>query len=193
MTVLYSPAAYLIAAAALTSIFCFFFGAFFQEREITYRMWIKYVAYGAAMLSGDERKDFCAELESRRRTYSYFKGITAILLLTLIIEFVVFQFYSYRFIDPRSAFYHPGAFHSYRWYNTAIGIIVIINCVEILYMRVTAQLSKRFPYIKLRPRVEGRQRLAELWRLHECPKAKKPEFNKERIPRYFYSYWEPEE
>lgn len=193
MTVLYSPAAYLIAAAALASIFCFFFGAFFQEREITYRMWIKYIAYGATLLSGDARKDFCAELESRRRTYYYFKGITAILLITLIIEFVVFQFYSYRFVDPGSAFYSPGAFHSYRWYNTAIGVIVIINCVEILYMRVTAQLSKRFPYIKVRPRVESRQRLAELWRLHECPKAKKSEFNKERIPRYFYRYWESEE
>ena len=193
MTVVYSPAAYLIAAAALTSIFCFFFGAFFQEREITYRLWIKYIAYGAKPLSGDERKDFCAEMESRRRTYYYFKGITAILLLTLLIEFVVFQFYSYRFIDVRSSFYHPAAFHSYRWYNTAIGAIVIINCLEILYMRVTAELSKSFPYIKLRPRVEGRQRLAELWRLHECPKAKKPEFNKERIPRYFYKYWEPEE
>ena len=193
MTVVYSPAAYLIAAAALTSIFCFFFGAFFQEREITYRLWIKYVAYGATPLSGDERKDFCAELESRRRTYYYFKGITAILLLTLIIEFVVFQFYSYPFINSKSPFYHPGALHSYRWYNTAIGIIVIINCVEILYMRTTAEVTRRFPYIKLRPRVEGRQRLAELWHLHECPKAKKPEFNKMRIPRYFYRDWEPEE
>jgi hypothetical protein len=193
MIVVYSPAAYLIAAAALTSIFCFFFGAFFQEREITYRMWIKYVAYGATLLSEDERKDFCAELESRRRTFYYFKGITAILLLTLIIEFVVFQFYSYGFIHPESPLYQPGALHSYRWYNTAIGVIVIINCVEILYMRVTAKLSKSFPYIKLRPRVEGRQRLAELWRLHECPRAKKPEFNKEGIPRYFYQDWESEE
>jgi hypothetical protein len=193
MMVVYSPAAYLIAAAALTSIFCFFFGAFFQEREITYRMWIKYIAYGATPLSGDERKDFCAELESRRRTYYYFKGITAILLLTLIIEFVVFQFYSYRFLDPGSPFYHPGAFHSYRWYNTAIGVIVIINCVEIIYMRVKAEYIGQFPYIKLRPRVESRHRLAELWRLHQCPKAKKPEFNKERIPRYFYKDWEPEE
>jgi len=193
MTVIYSPAAYLIAAAALTSIFCFFFGAFFQEREITYRMWIKYIAYGATVLSGDERKDFCAELESRRRTYYYFKGITAILLLTLIIEFVVFQFYSYRFIDPRSPFYHPGAFHSYRWYNTAIGAIVLINCIEILYMRVKAEYIDKFPYIKLRPRVESRQRLAELWRLHECPKAKKPAFNEQRIPRYFYESWEEEE
>jgi hypothetical protein len=191
--VVYSPAAYLIAAAALTSIFCFFFGAFFQEREITYRMWIKYIAYGAEPLTGDEKKGFCAELESRRRTYYYFKGITAILLLTLIIEFVVFQFYSYRFIDPGSPLYHPGAFHSYRWYNTAIGVIVIINCVEIIYMRVKAEYLGQFPYIKLRPRVESRQRLAELWRLHQCPKAKRPEFHKERIPRYFYKHWEGEE
>jgi hypothetical protein len=193
MMVIYSPAAYLIAAAALTSIFCFFFGAFFQEREITYRMWIKYIAYGATPLSGDEGKAFCAELESRRRTYYYFKGITAILLITLIIEFVVFQFYSYRFIDPESPLYQPGAFHSYRWYNTAIGVIVIINCVEIIYMRVKAEYLGQFPYIKLRPRVESRQRLAELWRLHQCPKAKKPEFHKERIPRYFYKYWESKE
>lgn len=193
MMVVYSPAAYLIAAAALTSIFCFFFGAFFQEREITYRMWIKYVAYGATPLSGDEKKDLCAELESRRRTYYYFKGITAILLLTLIIEFVVFQFYSHRFTDSASPFFHPGAFHSYRWYNTAIGVIVLINCVEILYMRVKAEYIGRFPYIKLRPRVESRQRLAELWRLHQCPKAKKPEFNELRIPKSFYEDWESEE
>ena len=115
MTLVYSPAAYLIAAAALTSIFCFFFGVFFQEREITYRLRIKYVAYGATPLSGDERKELCAELESRRRTYYYFKGITAILLLTLIIEFIVFQFYSYPFVHFKSPFCHPGALHSYRW------------------------------------------------------------------------------
>ena len=190
---MYRPAAFLIAAAALTSIFSFFFVAFFQERETTYRMWIKFVAYGAEPLSIEERKDLCAELESRRRTYYYFKGITAILLFTLIIEFVVFQFYSLRFTDPTSPIYQAGAFHSYRWYNAAIGAIVIINCLEILYMRVTADLSRKFPYIKLRPRVEGRARLAELWRLHDCPGVKKPEFNKLRIPRYFYSNLEPEE
>jgi len=190
MTVLYSPAAFLIAAAALTSIFCFFFGAFFQERELTYRMWIKYIAYGATPLTGDEKKDLCAELESRRRTYYYFEGITAILLITLIVEFIVFQFYSYRFIDPASAIYQPGAFHSYRWYNAAIGAIVIINCLEILYMRVTTEMLGRFPYVKIRPRVESRERLAILWRLHDCPGAKKPEFNQQRIPKYFYNYFD---
>ena len=77
--------------------------------------------------------------------------------------------------------------------NAAIGAIVIINCLEILYMRVTADLLDKFPYIKLRQRVEGRARLAELWRLHDCPGVKKPEFDELRIPRYFYRNLEPKE
>lgn len=97
---MYKPSAFLVATAALTSIFSFFFGLFFRERELTYGMWIKFVAYGAAPLSGDEKKDLCAELESRSRVYYYFKGITAILLVTLIIEFVIFQFYSLGYICP---------------------------------------------------------------------------------------------
>ena len=183
---MYKPSAFLISAAALTSIFCFFFGLFFKEREITYRMWIKFVAYGATPLSGDEKKDLCAELESKRRVYYHYKGITAILLMTLIIEFVIFQFYSFRYIHPASPLYEAEAFHSYIWFNSAIGIIVIINCLEILYMRVTVELPGTFPYIRLRPRVEGKERLAILWRLHDCPGAKRPEYNEQRIPRYFY-------
>jgi hypothetical protein len=190
---MYKPAAFLIAAAALTSIFSFFFGLFFREREITYRLWIKFVAYGAPSLSGDERKELCAELESRRRVYYYFKGITAILLMTLIIEFVIFQFYSFGFIDPASSLYERNAFHTYLWFNTGIGVIVIINCLEILYMRVTGEWLDTFPYLKIRPRVEGRARLAMLWRLHDCPGVKKPEFNKLKIPRYFYKNLEPPE
>ena len=188
---MYKPSAFLIAAAALTSIFSFFFGLFFRERELTYRMWIKFVAYGATPLSGDEKKNLCAELDSKRRMYYYFKGITAILLMTLIIEFVIFQFYSLSYIYPSSPLYEPGAFHSYRWFNTGIGIIVIINCLEILYMRVTVELLDKFPYIKLRPRVEGRERLAILWRLHDCAGAKRPEYNEQRIPKYFYKNSEP--
>lgn len=190
---MYKPSGFLIAAAALTSVFCFFFGAFFQEREITYRMWIRFVAYGATPLSGDAKKDLCAELESRQRTFYYFKGITAILLMTLLIEFIVFQFYSLRFFDPTSLLYEPGAFHNYLWFNTAIGVIVIINCLEILYMRVTAERMDKFPYIKLRPRVGGKERLAALWRLHDCRGAKKPEYNKQRIPKYFYKDSKPDD
>jgi hypothetical protein len=154
-------------------------------------VWIKVVAYGATPLSGDEKKDLCAELESKRRVYYHFKGITAILLITLIIEFFFFQFYSFRYIHPASSLYEPGAFHTYLWFNTGIGIIVIINCLEILYMRVTVELLDKFPYIRLRPRVEGRERLAILWRLHDCPGAKLPEYNEQRIPRYFYKNLEP--
>ena len=111
--------------------------------------------------------------------------------MTLIIEFVIFQFYSLGYICPASPLYDPAAFHSYRWFNTGIGIIVIINCLEILYMRVTAVLLDRFPYIKLRPRVEGRERLAILWRLHDCAGAKRPEYNEQKIPKYFYKNSEP--
>jgi hypothetical protein len=191
ISTMYEPSAFLIAAAALTSIFSFFFGMFFRERELTYRMWIKFEAYGATPLSGDEKKEFCAELESRRRMYYYFKGITGILLMTLIIEFVIFQFYSLAYINPASRLYDLDAFHSYLWYNSGVGIIVIINCLEILYMRVTVERSARFPYIRLRPRVESRDRLALLWRLHDCPGAKRPEYATQRIPRYFYKNLEP--
>lgn len=183
---MYKPSAFLISAAALTTIFSFFFGAFFQERESTYRLWIKLVAYGATPLAGDEKKNLCAELESRRRTYLHYKVITGILLVTMIVEFIIFQAYSLRFADPRSHLYETGAFDNYVFFNTAIGVIVIASCLEILYMRLTINRLDRFPYIKVRKRVEGKDRLAMMWQMLYCRCSKRPEYDALKIPRYFY-------
>jgi len=35
--------------------------------------------------------------------------------------------------------------------------------------------------------------LAALWRLHDCRGAKKPEYNKQRIPKYFYKDSKPDD
>lgn len=43
---MYKSAAFLISSAALTSIFSFFFGGYFRERERACRLWLMIVAYG---------------------------------------------------------------------------------------------------------------------------------------------------
>jgi hypothetical protein len=55
----------LTSSAALTSIFSFFFGGYFLERESADRLWLMFVAYGKELTSVDEKIDICSELESR--------------------------------------------------------------------------------------------------------------------------------
>lgn len=51
---MYKPGAFLISSAALTSIFSFFFGGYYRERERAYRLWLMFVAYGKKMPSDPE-------------------------------------------------------------------------------------------------------------------------------------------
>ncbi|MBW1753023.1 MAG: hypothetical protein JRJ46_07940 [Deltaproteobacteria bacterium] len=48
---MYKPTAFLISAAALTSIFSFFFGSYYKEREQAYWFWLTIVAYGKEIVS----------------------------------------------------------------------------------------------------------------------------------------------
>ena len=66
---MYKPGAFLISSAALTSIFSFFFGGYYRERELAYRLWLMFVAYGKEIPSDDEKLDICSELESRDRMF----------------------------------------------------------------------------------------------------------------------------
>ena len=161
---MYNPSPFLISTAALTSIFSFFFGGYFHERQKAYRLWIQYRAYGVERMTDQEKKILCSELEAKERVFRQAKGLLKILLFTLCIEFVVFQFYSWEYIMLNSPFYMPDAFHTYVWYNTIIGIIVLINCIEMLYIKVAVSRLNRFPYIKFRHRVTGQDRLSMLWR-----------------------------
>ena len=52
---MYKPSAFLITAAALTSIFSFFFGGYYKERERAYWFWLTIVAYGKELTSEDEK------------------------------------------------------------------------------------------------------------------------------------------
>jgi hypothetical protein len=58
---MYEPGAFLISSAALTSIFSFFFGTYFRERERAYRLWLMIVAYGKEIPSKNEKIDICSE------------------------------------------------------------------------------------------------------------------------------------
>jgi hypothetical protein len=89
---MYNPSPFLISTAALTSIFSFFFGGYFREREKAYRYWIRYNAYKPCESTDVEKRDLCAEFESKERVFRQAKGILKVLLLTLIAEFVIFQF-----------------------------------------------------------------------------------------------------
>jgi hypothetical protein len=182
----YKPSAFLISSAALTSIFSFFFGGYYREREIAYRYWLKVVAYGKETLSEDEKIDLCAELESRDRMFYQAKGLLGILLLTIALSYLVFQFYSFHYIFKYSPFYESSAFTDYRWYNTIIGLIVMINCLELLYIRVAVDRIKGFPYVKFRKRVTGQDRLSKVWMILGCSGLKTPEYAQNRIPRKFY-------
>ena len=66
---MYKPAAFLISSAALTSIFSFFFGGYFRERERAYRLWLMIVAYGKEIPTEREKINICSELESRDRMF----------------------------------------------------------------------------------------------------------------------------
>ena len=183
---MYNPSPFLITTAALTSVFSFFFGGYFVEREITYRLWIKLIAYDGRIVSDEDRKSICAELESKERMFRQSKALLWLILLTLICEFVVFQFYSSQYYDPGSPFYHPDAYHSYFWFSVIIGIIIMINCLEMLYIRVGAERRRNFPYFRFRKRVTGQERLYMIWELLECHRLKRPEYGHDRIPKKFY-------
>jgi hypothetical protein len=183
---MYKPAAFLISSAALTSIFSFFFGGYFRERERAYRLWLMIVAYGKEIPSGKERIDICSELESRDRMFYQAKGLLGILLLTIGLAYLVFQIYSFRYIFPFSPLYQPGAFTDYIWFNTIIGFIVMINCLELLYIRVAVDRIKKFPFFKIRQRVTGQDRLSKIWMILGCSKLKTPEYSQNKIPRSFY-------
>jgi uncharacterized membrane protein len=183
---MYNPSPFLITTAALTSVFSFFFGGYFVEREITYRLWIKLIAYDGRTTSDEDMKGICAELESKERMFRQSKALLWLILLTLICEFVVFQFYSWKYYEPGSPFYHPDAYHSYFWFSVIIGIIVMINCLEMLYIRVGLERSRNFPYFRFRKRVTGQERLYMIWELLECHRLKGPEYGQDRIPKKFY-------
>ena len=183
---MYKPSAFLISAAALTSIFSFFFGGYYKERERAYWYWLTIVAYGKELVSKDDKIALCAELESRNRMFYHFRGLLGILLMTIGIAYLVFQLYSFNYIFTSSSLYEPGAFTDYVWYNTIIGVIVLINCLELLYIRVAVDKTEKFPYFKIRPRVTGMDRLSKVWMIVGCSKLKTPEYSKNRIPREFY-------
>ena len=183
---MYKPAAFLISSAALTSIFSFFFGGYFRERERAYRLWLMIVAYGKEISSEEERVDICSELESRDRMFYQAKGLLGILLLTIGLAYLVFQIYSFRYIFPSSPLYQPGAFTDYIWFNTIIGFIVMINCLELLYIRVAVDRIKKFPFFKIRKRVTGQDRLSKIWMILGCSKLKTPEYSQNKIPKTFY-------
>ncbi|MGB2928305.1 MAG: hypothetical protein WBB70_05260 [Desulfobacterales bacterium] len=183
---MYKPAAFLISSAALTSIFSFFFGGYFRERERAYRLWLMIVAYGKEIPSEKERIDICSELESRDRMFYQAKGLLGILLLTIGLAYLVFQIYSFCYIFQSSPLYHPGAFTDYLWFNTIIGFIVMINCLELLYIRVAVDRTEKFPFFRIRQRVTGQDRLSKIWMILGCSKLKTPEYSQNKIPRTFY-------
>lgn len=183
---MYKPSAFLISAAALTSIFSFFFGGYYKERQKAYQFWLSIVAYGKEIKSKDEKIDLCAELESRNRMFYQLKGILGILLVTIAVAYLIFQIYSFHFIFTTSSHYDPGAFTDYVWYNTIIGFIVMMNCLELLYIRVAIEKTERFPYFLVRPRVTGMDRLSKVWMILGCSELKTPEYAHNRIPREFY-------
>ena len=147
---MYNPSPFLIPSATLTSIFSFFFGGYFRESEKAYRYWIRYLAYDVEHDCEDEVKTLCAELESKDRVFRQTKGLLLILLLTLFIEFVVFQFYSLQFVLESSSLYEPGAMHTYTWFCTMIGVIVLINFLEMLYIWQARQhFSRNLKWVQL--------------------------------------------
>ena len=183
---MYRPGAFLISCAALTSIFSFFFGGYYRERERAYRLWLMFVAYGKEPPPDDEKIDICSELESRDRMFYQAKGLLGILLLTIGLSYLIFQIYSFYFIFRSSPLYDPSAFIEYVWFNTLIGFIVMINCMELLYIRIAVDRIKNFPFIKIRPKVTGQERLSKVWMVLGCSKLKTPEYSQNKIPKKFY-------
>ncbi len=183
---MYSPAPFLISSAALTSIFSFFFGGYFREREWAYKLWIRFQAYESTPDTEQDCLEICADLEAKERIYRQAKGLLWILLLTIVVEFIVFQFYSRPYIDPASPLFENDASHAYFWFNIIIGIIVLINCSELIYILVSWEIGSSFPFFMIRKRVTGQERLAILWKQFNCAEKKKRTVSKNRIPPYFY-------
>lgn len=183
---MYTPGPFLISSAALTSIFSFFFGGYFKEREWAYRLWIRFMAYDADFGTEDEQKAICAELESKERVYRQAKILLILLLCTLLIEFVVFQFYSLKYITVGSPYHEPDAFNTYIYFNIIIGFIVLINAIELIFISVAIKRTSQFPYFKFRKRVTGQDRLSMLWCALHCNDKKKKDFRDARIPEIFY-------
>jgi len=183
---MYKPAAFLISSAALTSIFSFFFGTYYKERERAYRFWLMFVAYGKEVASKNEKIDICAELESKDRMYHQAKGLLGILLITIALAYLVFQIYSFCYIFKSSPLYEPGAVTDYIWFNTIIGLIVMINCLELLYIRIAFDRTENFPFFRIRKRVTGQDRLSKVWMILGCSKLKTSEYSQNRVPRIFY-------
>ncbi|MDH3392942.1 MAG: hypothetical protein OEL66_02970 [Desulfobulbaceae bacterium] len=180
----------MISSAALTSIFSFFFGGYFKEREKAYQLWIRFIGYEAVMDDEAEAKKLCAELESKERVFRQAKGLLKILFLTVFADCLVFHWYSYGYIHPDSLYFEPDAFHNYIGFSTIIGIIVLINCIELLYVGLAWGRKSSFPYWRLRHRVSGQDRVSELWQLANCPALKKEAFNRNRVPERFYDDYE---
>lgn len=183
---MYKPAAFLISITALTSIFSFFFGGYYRERERAYRLWLKFVAYGGKRTNDEEKLCLCSELESRNRMFFQAKGLLIILQLTIFIDFVVFQYYSLPYIAQDSVLYQVGNFREYLCFSIIMGCIVLINFLELLYIQVAVNKTKKFPFFKLRRRVTGQDRLSKVWMIMGCSGLKTEEYNKNRIPKKFY-------
>jgi hypothetical protein len=144
------------------------------------------VAYGKEITSKNEKIGICSELESRDRMFYQAKGLLGILLLTIALAYLVFQIYSLCYIFQSSLLYEPGVFTEYVWFNTIIGFIVMINCLELLYIRVAVDRTEKFPFIRIRHRVTGQERLSKIWMILGCSKLKTPEYSQNKIPRKFY-------
>ena len=157
-----------------------------MERESAYRLWIKLLAYDGQISSEDERKSICAEMESKERMFRQTKGLLWMILLTLICEFVVFQFYSLKYIDEASPFYRPDSYHTYFWFTAIIGVLTIINCLEMVYINVGVERREKFPYFRFRKRVTGQERLFIVWHLLDCHHLKTAEHQGAKIPKNFY-------
>lgn len=183
---MYQPSAFLISITALTSIFSFFFGGYYRERERAYRLWLMFVAYGEKLSNDEEKLCICSELESRNRMFYQAKGLLVILLLTIVIDFIVFQFYSMPYVSKDSSLYQPGAFDEYLCFSILMGCIVMINCLELIYIQAAVNRTKKFPYIKIRRRVTGQDRLSKVWMILGCSRLKSAEYGRKRIPRKFY-------
>ena len=183
---MYDPSPFLITTGALTSIYTFFFGEYFREREAVYRLWLRVFAYGWRPETPEERTELCAQMESKDRMYRQGKAFLLIMLITLIACFATLQGYSWKYIHPVSEFYAREHLRTY-WFFTAItGLIVLINCIELMYIRVAVQFRFEFPFIRLRRRVTAQQRLSMLWQVLGCPECKQPPFHGSRIPARFY-------
>ena len=145
-----------------------------------------FVAYGKEIASENEKIDICSELESRERMFYQAKGLLGILLLTIALSCLIFEIYSFYYIFKSSRLYEPGAFTDYVWFNTIIGFIVMINCLELMYIRVAVDRTDRFPFFRIRKRVTDQDRLSKVWMVLGCSKLKTPEYTENRIPRKFY-------